>query len=707
MSEVNFNRLVIENFLGIANGDVSLRERGLLSVSGNNVDDSSAVSNGSGKSSLADAIAWVIYGLTARGETGDKVVNRVVGKNCVVRLDIDVDGVPYTIKRYRKHSKFKNRILVERDGLDITLGTDKMTQELIERLLGATYEVFVASVYAGQEQMPDLPSMTDRELKILVEKAAGVDHLDAAYKIALEKVSETSNLFKNAEARRCNLLSEFQKVEALLNMAVDNEANWNLENENEILEIKSRIAKLKDIAQTGFGSGSFKVIRSNLEDLISAANDRVVMLNSLWSAKTAELNALTLNIGEPPDKVSLTDTVSENIDKLNLEMENAKRNEIALTAKTSNLASEGLRISAQISNLQNAATESGFRCPTCHAQHDTLPESVVADIAKLNTLLVNTKSDLEKANKVKAQNDELISSLTLQIADLSATRDNLRNEERKLNDLNIANWKLKTKELMDKKEKLTLESRDIRVKLDSANDVLLEAKTKLETFEKLSDRLKSLTDEWQKIKGKKSPFTEKIIEIELKKENLETLIVEADCALNETKLDFERAQKVAHMFSPKGIRGELLDQVTPYLNARTSIHLAQLSDGQIDAEWETLGETSSGEVREKFHINVTHKSGANTFAGLSGGEKRKVRIACAMALQDLISTRATKAIKLWIGDEIDDAIDAAGLERLMVLLEQKAKEVGTVLIISHNDIRDYVRNEIIVEKKGALGYVRN
>ena len=707
MSEVNFNRLVIENFLGIANGDVSLRERGLLSVSGNNVDDSSAVSNGSGKSSLADAIAWVIYGLTARGETGDKVINRTVGKNCVVQLDIDVDGVPYTIKRYRKHSKFKNRILVERDGLDITLGTDKMTQELIERLLGATYEVFVASVYAGQEQMPDLPSMTDRELKILVEKAAGVDHLDAAYKIALEKVSETSNLFKNAEAKCSNLLSEFQKVEALLNMAVDNEANWNSENENEILEIKSRIAKAKDIVQTGFGSDSLKVIRSNLEELTSNANDRVMMLNSLWNAKTAELNALTLNIGEPPDKISLTDTVSENIDKLNLEMEDAKRNEIVLTAKVSNLASECVRISAQISNLQNAATESGFKCPTCNAQHDTLPESVVIGIAKLNTLLTNTKFDLEKANKVKAQNDELISSLALQIVDLSVARDNLRNEERELNDLNLANWKLKTKELMDKKDKLTLESRDIRVKLDSANDVLLEVKTKLETFEKLSDRLKSLTDEWQKTKGKKSPFTEKIIEIELKKEKLETLITEAAGDLDEVKLGLERAQKIAHMFSPKGIRGELLDQVTPYLNARTSIHLAQLSDGQIDAEWETLGETSSGEVREKFHINVTHKSGANTFAGLSGGEKRKVRIACAMALQDLISTRATKAIKLWVGDEIDDAIDAAGLERLMVLLEQKAKEVGTVLIISHNDIRDYVRNEIIVEKKGALGYVRN
>lgn len=46
-------------------------------------------------------------------------------------------------------------------------------------------------------------------------------------------------------------------------------------------------------------------------------------------------------------------------------------------------------------------------------------------------------------------------------------------------------------------------------------------------------------------------------------------------------------------------------------------------------------------------------------------------------------SRATKPINLWIADEIDYALDESGLERLMVVLDRKARERGTVLIISH------------------------
>ncbi|TOJ96769.1 chromosome segregation protein SMC, partial [Vibrio parahaemolyticus] len=70
-------------------------------------------------------------------------------------------------------------------------------------------------------------------------------------------------------------------------------------------------------------------------------------------------------------------------------------------------------------------------------------------------------------------------------------------------------------------------------------------------------------------------------------------------------------------------------------------------------------------------------------------EKRKVRLATALALQDLVSSRASKPIELWIGDEIDDAVDVSGLERLMTVLEEKAKEKGTVLIVSHNQLSDW------------------
>jgi DNA repair exonuclease SbcCD ATPase subunit len=75
-----------------------------------------------------------------------------------------------------------------------------------------------------------------------------------------------------------------------------------------------------------------------------------------------------------------------------------------------------------------------------------------------------------------------------------------------------------------------------------------------------------------------------------------------------------------------------------------------------------------------------------------------VRLACALALQDLVATRAAKAIDLWIGDEIDDALDSAGLERLMGVLEEKARDRGTVLVISHNDIKDFCRRSFVVTK---------
>ncbi|WEU67348.1 hypothetical protein [Xanthomonas phage JGB6] len=48
----------------------------------------------------------------------------------------------------------------------------------------------------------------------------------------------------------------------------------------------------------------------------------------------------------------------------------------------------------------------------------------------------------------------------------------------------------------------------------------------------------------------------------------------------------ETLEKVAHVLGRKGFRGEVLDQVTPYLNARTASYLSALTDGMIEATWE-------------------------------------------------------------------------------------------------------------------------
>ena len=71
----------------------------------------------------------------------------------------------------------------------------------------------------------------------------------------------------------------------------------------------------------------------------------------------------------------------------------------------------------------------------------------------------------------------------------------------------------------------------------------------------------------------------------------------------------------------------------------------------------------------------------------------------------MVASRAEKPIGLWIGDEIDDALDDAGLERLMGVLEKKAKERGTVMVISHHSLSDWCDQVITVKKAGGVSEI--
>lgn len=164
-------------------------------------------------------------------------------------------------------------------------------------------------------------------------------------------------------------------------------------------------------------------------------------------------------------------------------------------------------------------------------------------------------------------------------------------------------------------------------------------------------------------------------------------------------------QAACQVFALSGVRAYILDMVTPYLNSRTSYYLDILSDGAMRAEWVTLSKNAKGELKDKFSIAIEARQGAKSFEALSGGEKRKVRLACAFAIQDLVAQRVADPIRLFVADEIDDALDAAGLERLMTVLEEKAAQGNCVMVISHNDLQHWIPNVLTVVKEGGVSYI--
>jgi DNA repair exonuclease SbcCD ATPase subunit len=227
-------------------------------------------------------------------------------------------------------------------------------------------------------------------------------------------------------------------------------------------------------------------------------------------------------------------------------------------------------------------------------------------------------------------------------------------------------------------------------------------KSEIERIDLDITNVKSAAGVWLK---KDNPYTKAKELLEAQVADLEAKIVAGTTAAAKVEEALMLAQDAVKVYGPAGVRAHILDTVTPYLNDRTAHYLSALADDNIHAVWNTLTTNAKGEVKEKFQIEVTNDKGAESFEGLSGGEKRKVRLATAMALQDMVASRASKPINIFIADEVDHALDESGLERLMTVLNEKARERGTVLVISHNSLSDWIDEVITVTKESGYGQV--
>ncbi|HDZ2475641.1 AAA family ATPase (plasmid) [Klebsiella pneumoniae] len=637
---MKFLTLEVENFMALANAKVELDQRGLVLIQGVNAGDSSAASNGAGKSTLMNSLMWCIYGETSHGVKGDDVLSTGHEKNCRVKVTIEDEGKRYAIIRHRKHKEFKNRLIVRGEDGDMTKGKDSLTQEFVERLIGASKEVFMASIYASQEAMPDLPGMSDKNLKTIVEEAAGVDRLTKAYAIARERANAAAARMETTKTKMDACLSLVESAQNELESAKTSSEAWE----------RDRSERL-DVARADLVGAEVTLTEVEME------------LRSLPEQIRDTENA----IGKEREKLAS----KEEHDAKLVKVRGAITDIRASIRITENIQKEAMqRARAFKVKAEEVNTKVGEPCPTCGKAYcvedlSTVKESFVeqarSEISQAQasaTSVAKYQEHLEKALKIE-------SSLVASTPDVSAI---------------ISRIEQLTKELG------TLRHREKEVVAVEA--LVARARSEVDRITKETNPFLAVIKRHEEsLAANKSNYG--VLKTELKN-------------IQEQALLLDKARQV---YSPAGVRSHILTSVTPFLNAQTSEYLNTLSDGNIVAEWSTMESTKKGEWRDKFNISVRKIGASKTFQTLSGGEKRKVRIACSLALQDLVASRASKNIELFIGDEIDDALDTAGLERLMGILEAKARERGTVMIISHKEMKSWFRETITVEVKEGRSYV--
>lgn len=146
MKKIYFKKLIVKNFLSIGNEPVIIDfTQGINLITGVNLDKEDT-SNGSGKSSLINALYFCLFGKTLKELKTDQIPNTYTKGVCEVSIILDIvkdnKTDTYTITRSLRPSKLK----LEKNGNDVTKSTIAQTTEMLSSIINCTNIVFENSI---------------------------------------------------------------------------------------------------------------------------------------------------------------------------------------------------------------------------------------------------------------------------------------------------------------------------------------------------------------------------------------------------------------------------------------------------------------------------------------------------------------------------------------------------------------------------------
>ena len=200
-----------ENFRSFKKFDFKIKE-GLWVVKGANKDDSASDSNGSGKSTLfCDSIIWCLTGNTVNGlDSEDDVVNLKAKKDCLVEVTINNDNHVVKVIRTRKHTQFKNNLLLEVDGQSLSAHRIKDTQDRVNQIIKISPALLKSTIIMAGDISNRFSELTPKDRIALLESVRD-------YKVWSDfreesKISLNQYISQIEDLKASNSLKDCQKI---------------------------------------------------------------------------------------------------------------------------------------------------------------------------------------------------------------------------------------------------------------------------------------------------------------------------------------------------------------------------------------------------------------------------------------------------------------------------------------------------------------
>ena len=176
---------------------INFDRRDLTLVLGENLDlGGDGSRNGTGKTTIINALSYALYGQALTNIKKDNLINKTNNKNMLVSLDFQIQNVNYRVERGRRPNIFKfyiNDHEQANDNSDESQGDSRETQNSLEQILGMSHDMFRHVVALNTYTEPFL-SLKANDQRTLIEQLLGITLLSEK----AEKIKELNRITKES-----------------------------------------------------------------------------------------------------------------------------------------------------------------------------------------------------------------------------------------------------------------------------------------------------------------------------------------------------------------------------------------------------------------------------------------------------------------------------------------------------------------------------
>jgi DNA repair exonuclease SbcCD ATPase subunit len=247
---IQIKNLTVRNFMSVGNNTqgIDFDRQDLTLVLGENLDlGGDGSRNGTGKTTIINALSYALYGQALSNIRKDNLVNKTNGKNMLVSLDFVVGSQAYRIERGRKPNVLRFYVNnKEQEITDDAQGDSRETQDAIEHTLGLSHDMFKHILALNTYTDPFL-SLKANDQRTIIEQLLGITLLSERADTIKEQNRQTKEGIQQEEFRIRAVQEANKRIEEQIEALRRRQTLWVTKHEEEIEKLKTALEELKKI----------------------------------------------------------------------------------------------------------------------------------------------------------------------------------------------------------------------------------------------------------------------------------------------------------------------------------------------------------------------------------------------------------------------------------------------------------------------------